>query len=261
MATIVAIHGMWGHGRLWDNWRGLLEARGHTLVAPTLRHHDIGANAPPPPELAATSLLDYADDVEAEIRALDTPPVIVGHSMGGLIAQILAARGLARAAVFLTPAPPAGWPAVIELNLPSVTRTFFVAMATSASVVFRAHKPSLGTAIYSCMNRLPRAQAEAEYACMVPESGRALFEIGLWFFDRSRRATRIDPAAVTCPTLTVGCGKDRITPVASVRATARRYAEAGGIYREYPDNAHWVIGEPGWNRIATETAEWIEANV
>lgn len=259
MATIVAIHGMWGHGAQWENWRGVLEGRGHRLIAPTLRHHDVEPDAPPP-GIAATSMTDYADDVEAEIRALDAPPVIVGHSMGGLVAQILAARGLGAAAVFLTPAPPAGWPAFVELNLPSVTRTFFTTLVSSSAFVFRPHRPSLRTAIYSCMNRLPRAQAEAEHARMVHDSGRALFEIGLWFFDRGH-ATRVDPDAVRCPTLTVGCGKDRITPAAAVRATARRYTARGGTYREYPDNAHWVIGEPGWERIANETAEWIEAQV
>lgn len=260
MAAIVAIHGMWGHGRQWENWRSILEARGHRVMAPTLRHHDVDPHAPPPEGLGDTSLQDYADDIAQAIADLDEPPVLIGHSMGGLIAQILAARGVARAAVFLAPAPPAGWPAVVELGLPSVTRTFLRAILTSAIFVHRPHRPNLGTAIYSCLNRMPREQAEAEHARMVHESGRALFEIAFWFFDRSRHGARVDPDAVTCPTLTVGAGRDRITPVASVRATARRYVRDGGEYREYADYAHWVIAEPGWERIAQETADWIDAH-
>jgi len=258
MATIVAIHGMWGHGRMWENWRGVLEARGHTVIAPTLRHHDMDPAGPVPEGLATVGLQDYADDIEAQIADIEVPPVLVGHSMGGLIVQILAARGRGRAAVFLTPAPPAGWPAFVETSQPPVTRTFFRSMVGSALFTFRPHKPSLATALYSCMHRLPREQAEAEYARLVPDSGRALFEIGFWYLDRTRHGSRVDPDAIKCPTLTVGCGLDRITPAASVRATARRYTRRGGEYREYPDNAHWVIGEPGWERIAEETAQWIE---
>jgi len=76
--------------------------------------------AKPDDRLGTTSLLDYAEDIENEIRKLDAKPIIMGHSMGGLLAQILGSRGLARALVLLTPAAPAG----IRSLTPSVMRSF-----------------------------------------------------------------------------------------------------------------------------------------
>jgi pimeloyl-ACP methyl ester carboxylesterase len=69
--------------------------------------------------LGRTSLLDYAADLESLVRGLDAPPVLLGHSMGGLLALLLAARGLAQAAVLLTPASPAG----INALTPAVIRS------------------------------------------------------------------------------------------------------------------------------------------
>jgi pimeloyl-ACP methyl ester carboxylesterase len=60
---------------------------------------------------------------------------------------------------------------------------------------------------------------------------------------------------VTQPTLVVGAAEDRITPVSIVRRVARRYPQA--TYREFPAHAHWVLGEPGWEQIATFCAEWL----
>ena len=106
--TIFFIHGMWGGGWYWEKHRRFLEDRGFTCIAPTLRHHDMDPRDTPDPGLGTTSLLDYAQDLEQEIETLGVKPVLIGHSMGGLLAQILGARGLARALVLMTPAPPAG---------------------------------------------------------------------------------------------------------------------------------------------------------
>src|SRR5258708_13316113 len=95
---------MWGTWDVWRHWRAFLEARGWPVLTPALHHHE----APPlkaPPGLGTTGLDDYAGDLETLLRGLPEKPVIVGHSMGGLIALKLCAHGLARAGVLLTPAP------------------------------------------------------------------------------------------------------------------------------------------------------------
>ena len=86
----VFIHGMWGTPDVWRNWRPFLEARGWQTMAPALRHHDAPPHAPPR-ALGTTSLLDYVADLEANLRALPEKPVVIGHSMGGLIALLLCA--------------------------------------------------------------------------------------------------------------------------------------------------------------------------
>ena len=101
--TIVMIHGMWGGGWNWENYQKFFEGKGYHCLTPTLRFHDVDPKAPPHPQLGTTSLLDYAEDLEKEIGKLDTLPILMGHSMGGLLAQILGSRGLAKALVFLEP--------------------------------------------------------------------------------------------------------------------------------------------------------------
>lgn len=101
----VLIHGMWGTSGVWHRWRPFLEERRWKTIAHSLRHHDVPSDAPPA-ELGATSLLDYVADLEKMILALPQKPVVIGHSMGGLLALLLCARGLARAGVLLTPRSP-----------------------------------------------------------------------------------------------------------------------------------------------------------
>ena len=111
----VLIHGMWATPDVWRNWRTFLEERGWQTTAPVLRHHD-AAPSSPPAALGTTSLLDYAADL-ADLADLAEKPVVIGHSMGGLLALMLCARGLARAGVLLTPAPPAEVLALRPSNL------------------------------------------------------------------------------------------------------------------------------------------------
>lgn len=249
---VVLIHGMWGGGWYWDRFQEYLESRGFRCMAPNLRHHDIAPDAPAPPGLGETSLLDYADDLERSIRALERPPILIGHSMGGLLAQILAARGLASAAVLVTPAAPAR---VVAIRW-SVLRTF-------AGVLFRwrfwkrPHKLSYGKAEYGMMLRLPPNERRYLYDRGVWESGRAAAEIGFWFL--GLRGARVDPSRVNCPLLVIAASEDNITPAKVVRNVAMRYPTTRD-YREYPGHAHWIIREPGWQRVADDIIEWIREN-
>ena len=244
--TIVMIHGMWCTGEVWGNYRTVFEDKGYAVMTPTLRHHDATSGAAPDPALGTTSLLDYAADLEKDIRELDAPPVIMGHSMGGLLAQILCGRGLGKAGVFLTPAAPAG---VMALT-PSVVKTF-ARVLTTWGFWRKPTFPTFAEATYAVYNCLGGEEQRAEYAKLVHESGRAAAEIAFWLVD-GRTAARV--GALTCPALTVGAAHDRITPVSVVRKVACRY----GDYKEFPDNAHWVLGEPGWQDVASYCREWLE---
>ena len=245
------IHGMWGGGWYWENYIQYFQELGYRCIAPTLRHHNALNDHIPDPSLGTTSLLDYAGDLEHEIRQLPSTPVIIGHSMGGLLAQILASRGLARAAVLLTTAPPAG----ISAFTPSVVRSFFNGLTTWGfwrKPIF----PTFNEVVYSTFNLIPEKKRKALYDRLVHESGRAAAEIGFFFFD-SNGAARVDTGKVTCPLLVIGAGKDRITPAKVVRKVARLYKQAE--YKEFPDQAHWVVGEPGWEEIADFIADWLES--
>ena len=103
---IFMIHGMMAGPWCWDNYKNYFERKGYGCIAPALKFHDVNANDIPDPQLGTTSLLDYAADLEEQIKEFEEPPILMGHSMGGLLTQILASRGCAKAAILLTPAPP-----------------------------------------------------------------------------------------------------------------------------------------------------------
>lgn len=249
--TIFMIHGMWGGGWYWDKYRQFFQDRGYRCLAPTLRFHGVNPKKPPHPELGTTSLLDYVADLEVELKKLDRPPIIIGHSMGGLLAQILGSRGLASALVLLTPAPPRG---ILALKLSSL-RGFWSCL-TRWGFWRKPCRQTYEEAIYSTMNLLPPEEQREMYDKLVFESGQAAFEIGFWFLDRNR-ASEVDASRVTCPVLVIGGSQDRIMPASIVRKIARRY-HGVATYREYADHAHKVILEPGWQDVAEDIDGWLK---
>lgn len=249
--TVVMIHGMWGGPWCWSNFRSRLEASGFRCITPTLPFHDMDPRGAPDPRLGRMSLLDYADSLARQIRALDEPPVVMGHSMGGLLAQILGSRGLAKALVLLAPAAPAG----ILALAPSVVRSFW-SIQTTWGFWRRPVRQTFAEARYSMLHRLPEPEQRRTYDRFVFESGRVVFEIGYWMLDR-RQASRVDAGKVDCPVLVLAGREDRITPVRALRRVARRYAVSA--YTEFEHHGHWLLGEPGWPEVADAAQSWLEA--
>ena len=249
----VLIHGMWGTSDVWRNWRPFLEARGWQTIAPTLRHHDAPAQDPPA-ALGETSLLDYIADLEAAILALPEKPVVVGHSMGGLLALLLCAKGLARAGVLLTPAPPSSVVALRPSNLMAFAR-----IQARWGWWRKPHRATLGEALAYTFNTSDPVTGTAEHAAFVHESGRALLEIGLPWLDRTKAAT-VDPRRVTVPLLFVAAEKDRLVPPGVVRRTSKQFAHVSD-YVEYDGQGHWVLGQPGWDVVAEEAETWLSGKI
>lgn len=249
--TIVMIHGMWGGSWYWENYKTFFEAKGYQCITPTLRFHDVAPEELPKPQLGTTSRLDYVEDLEEEIHQLDALPILMGHSMGGLLSQMLASRGLAKALVLLTPASPRG----INALTPSVIRSFWSGL-TKWGFWSKPLRQTFNEAVYSMLRLLPVEEQKKIFDRFVCESGRAAFEIGFWFLDR-KGAARVDEANVTCPILVVAGGQDRITPASVMRKVAAKYGSVS-TYKEFPNHAHWVIGEPHWQEVAEHVSHWLE---
>lgn len=249
--SIFMIHGMWGASWHWDNYKAFFEDKGYSCVASTLRFHDVAPQAEPNPQLATTSLLDYADDLEKEIKALGVKPIIMGHSMGGLLAQILASRGLAKAVVLLAPAAPSG----IFALTPSVIRSF-LSIQMTWGFWRKSTRQTFNEAAYSMMHLLSEQEQKEAYSKLVYESGRAIFEIGHWLFD-STRASKVDESKVSCPVLIMVGAQDRITPASVVRKIAKKYQPVA-TYKEFANHAHWVLAEPQWQEMAEFALLWLK---
>ena len=246
--TLFMIHGMWCGSWYWENYKKFFEKKQYKCFAYTLRYHDMDPKDKPEPKLGTVSLLDYAEDLEREITQLGSKPIIIGHSMGGLLAQILGTRGLAKALVLLTPAAPSG---IMALK-PSVIRCFWSSL-TKWNFWKRPIRLTFNEAVYSILNLMPEDEQRSIYSKFVYESGRAAAETGLWIFDK-KKAARIEESKVTCPVLVIGGAKDRITPVSITRQIARKYK---ATYKEFANHAHWVIAEPGWEEITEYIYKWL----
>lgn len=249
LPPIVLIHGMWSTPAVWDRMRGLLQARGYRCFAPALPAHEPTPDQPL--RVARLGLKDYLAHLEAEIAAqgFSQPPVLIGHSMGGLLAQQLAARIRPLALVLLTPATPAGinalsWPNLVAFSRP-LTRWGFWR---------QPHKPLPERAARSHFRGLPAERHNALYQGLVHESGRALFEIGLWWADFSR-ASAVDARAVSCPVYIVSAGLDVLTPPGVVRKLLSRYPQAS--HRYYPDRGHWVIDDDDTEDTVVSLCSWL----
>ncbi len=110
MSTIVLIHGLWLTPRSWEGWKARFEERGHTVLAPAWPRmagevEDIRRDPSVLNGLGVTEIVDHYDQI---VRGLGAPPVLMGHSFGGLVTELLLDRGLGAAAVALSPAPVKG---------------------------------------------------------------------------------------------------------------------------------------------------------
>ena len=234
---LLFVHGMWSTPRVWDGMRAHFETLGHSTSAPALPLHDVDPAAPPLERLATLGVGDYVDAIVADADGAPGRPVIVGHSMGSMLAQLVAARVQPMGLVLLSPAATA---ATARLSIASLKTMSGV--LTGRQWWKRPTRIDRERARSGIFNGVPDAAAEAEIDALVWDSGRVLLQMAMPFADKTR-ARAVDYAKLAMPALVVVGEEDRITPVAIARATAR--ALKGPVdYRELPGVGHWLFHAP-----------------
>jgi pimeloyl-ACP methyl ester carboxylesterase len=249
---ILMIHGMCCTGDVWTQFRSFFEARGAKVYTPTLCPTErVSISARPPRGLRELSLNDYVRHLEAEVERIELEtgrvPAVIGHSMGGLLAQALAERNKVRAAVFISPAAPGG------VHTP-LTYVFWNALMLAKRFGLRQPmiRPSSATVFPMVLNAMPNAERLAAFKAMVWESGRVFEEFANY---------PIDETKVQIPVLTVAGTRDRLIAAPLVRRTAKKYQSVGGDFVEYRAHGHWMYAEPGWETPAKEIFTWLESAV
>lgn len=248
MGHLLMIHGIGCDGSVWDRMRPAFEAAGWTCHAPTL-FPDRRVTENPPPGLPQLGLADYVEAMSAEAGRIaaetGTRPAVIGHSMGGLIAQMLAARGDVGKAVFLTPAQPRDCAAI---GLPVVWTFLNVILSQDRKKAHKVWKTGFSWGVLNCV---PKDRHDEIYAGALYDSGRVYGDI--------TDGVVIDEAQVNIPTLTIAASKDRATLAKGVRKVAAKYARSpvAGDFIEYSDNAHWIVDEPGTEKVAADIVAWL----
>lgn len=255
--TIVFIHGAWVTPRCWDPFKDYFEARGFDCLAPAWPGKDrpIEAIRADPSPLAGLGIGEIADHYEHLIRALPEPPILIGHSFGGLIVQILLDRGLGVAGVAIDSAPPRG----IWAFEPTAIRALASVLLTPLGWR-RVVRWSFERFRYGFVHPLPLVEARAAFETQVtPESGRIFFQGAVALLSPGS-PTRVNfRNASRAPLLLIAGGIDRIVPAVINRRNHRAYRDspARTDFREFPGRAHWIIAQEGWDEVAAFAAGWL----
>jgi len=258
---IVLIHGLWLTPRSWEGWKARFEQRGHDVLAPAWprMEGEVEALRRDPSVLDDLGLAEVLDHYDRIIRRLDTPPVIMGHSTGGLLTELLLDRGLGAAGVTLSPAPVKG---VLRVP-PDLLRTVWPALRNPASR--KGTVPMTPEQFhYHFTNTMNDEDAEAAYTrYYVPAPGRVVFQAAF---------ANLNPRAVTKvdfhkddrpPLLVMGNDQDHTIPASVSREAAKRLGKSKAVvvYKEFAGRPHFTAGAPGWEAVADYALDWANRRV
>lgn len=257
-ATIVFVHGAWLNSRSWENFITYFEGQGYTCLAPEWPYRDkpveeLRANTPP--ELAEVGVKELVDHYEAIIRELPEPPVLIGHSFGGLIVQQLLDRGWGKVGVALDPAAPEGVLAVDWNVLQANSGVLFKWMGWNK--VLHLSFPEFQ---FAFVNTFPEAEQKKYYdRYVVPETGRVFFQEAFAQLDPHHAVKVNFKNTERVPLLLIAGELDHIVPAHVVKSTYHHYkpSTAQTDFKEFAGRAHLLIAQEGWEEIAGYIANWL----
>ena len=240
---IIMVHGAFCGGWTFDRFRQPFEAAGYDVSTPDLPGHGRRRGE----GLAGLSVRRYAGDVVERVRACPAPPVLIGHSMGGLVASLAATQVEVAALIMLAPSPPWG----VVGSAMEVAAS--VGLSSEGAYWTREVQPDARIMASVSLDRTPRREHRAILSRMGPESGRALYEIINWWADPTL-ASMLPPGGLRGPALVIGGAEDRIHPPSTVAQIALR---TGAKMRIMDGMSHWLVGEPGWRDVAQACLDWL----
>ncbi|OOQ57774.1 alpha/beta hydrolase [Mucilaginibacter pedocola] len=255
--TILFITGAFVSHNCWDEWRPYFESKGYDTIAPPWPHKDGGtaaqlrARQPDDTNLARLTLDELANHYADIAAALPQKPIIIGHSLGGLITQILVNRGLAQKAVAIHPVPPQG---IFPYEL-SFLRSTWRALGLFTSLD-NTYMMSFDTFKYAFVNGLPAAKQRKAYQDLaVPESKRVA-RGGL------TSAAAVDWKKAHAPLLITAGDEDHIIPAHLNKRNFEKYERNGSVleYKEFKGRNHFVLGLPIWKEDADYILDWLDRN-
>lgn len=254
--TIVLIHGLWVTPRSWESFQSRFESQGYQVIAPAWpgirgEVEDMQAD---PSSFDGIGIEQVMATYIAEIRKLPAPPIIMGHSYGGLITQLLIDQGFGAAGVAIDSVPARG----IYL-LPFSTYEALTPALLNPANAKRTYLFPFARWWRVFANSLTEPEARAAYRrYAIAAPGRAIFQAALSNFTPRSPATVNFANPRRAPLLFIGGGDDVIMPAALNRKNWGKYGKSPCVteYKEFPGRSHFIIAEQGWEEVADYAATW-----
>lgn len=259
--TIVLIHGLWMTPRSWEHWIAHYAARGFQVLAPAYPGLEVEVEAlrTDPAPIEALTVPMVVEYFEQFVRDLGQPPILMGHSFGGLLVQILLDHGYGAAGVAIDSVPAEG----IKVVPVSQIRASFPVLRAPANrhraVGFTPEQ--FHFAFTNTLTAEESAEVYDRYHIAAP--GRFIWDGVLANFTPGHQDTYVnfhnDDRA---PLLFVAGGADNIVPPAVNESNARHYRRSTAItdYHEFPERSHYTLGQDGWEEVADYALGWALAH-
>ena len=253
---VVFVHGLWLLPSSWDRWVTVFEEAGYTALTPGWPDDPptVDEAKAHPEVMAHKSIGQIADHFDAIVRGLNKIPAIVGHSFGGLLAEILTGRGLAAATVAISPAPARG-----VLPLPYSEVKSIQPVLSNPANRSRAVPLTYDQFRYAFANSVSEDEAHGLYdKFSVPGSGVPLFQSSSANLNPWTEA-KIEQRDDRGPMLIIAGGQDHTVPPEVAKASFQLEDRLGLItdFLEMPDRGHSLTIDHGWREVADKTLEYI----
>jgi pimeloyl-ACP methyl ester carboxylesterase len=255
---VVFVHGLWLLRTSWQPWEQVFEDAGYAPVAADWPDDppSVEAARANPDAFAGKGVAQVADHVAGVIAQLERKPAVVGHSFGGLMAQIVAGRGLTAAAVAIDPAPFRG---VLALPISSL-RSAFPVLGNPGNRG-RAVALTFEQFTYGWANALDEAEARELFDTqMVAAPGKPLFQAAMANLDPWTEVKVDTKNADRGPLLIISGEKDHTVPHAIAHGCYRRQQHNPGVteFTELPNRGHALVIDGGWREVADTALEFVK---
>jgi pimeloyl-ACP methyl ester carboxylesterase len=256
---VVFIHGLWLHPTSWQAWQDFFSAAGYSTQAPGWPgdQDSVELARANPDAVANHGIDDVVEHHRAVIEQLDAPPIVIGHSFGGMIAEKLLGMQLVAAAVAIDAAQIKG---VLRLPLSSLRATLPV--FKNPANKHRAVMLTPEQFRFSFGNAISEEESNALHErWVVPSPALPLFEAAAANVSPHSPA-KVDTAnAERGPLLLIAGGQDHTVPEAITKSTLKLYADSPAVTElvEFPDRGHSLTIDGGWQEVAEASLAWLEA--